>query len=313
MAELDFSVVVPTYNRPEALARCLEALALQHYPRDAFEIIVVDDGGEAPLDRIVKSFGDALPLRLVVTSHGGPAKARNCGAHHARGRFLGFTDDDCQVAPEWLATLAQAFEQAPDSMVGGRTMNGLPTNPYSSASQLIVDVVYSHHNTDVDQARFFASNNMAMPARLFKKIGGFDEGFVILACEDREFCDRWSHQCLNMRYVPQAVVYHFHPLTLREFCKQHFTYGRGAVHYHRIRAQRGSGLMRQEMKFHLHLRNWLTQPFRRTGMPRALLLFGLLVLWQLANLAGFVSESLISTGYRRARHAGSNAKKLSDE
>lgn len=299
---LNFSVIVPTYNRTEALTHCLDALARQDYPCHAFEVVVVDDGGDTPLDSIIERFGDAVSLRLIVSTHGGPAKARNVGASCARGRYLAFTDDDCRPAPDWLAKLARVLEQASDSMVGGRTKNGLPANPYSSTSQLIVDVVYAHYNASVDQARFFASNNMAMPAALFREAGGFDEQFLIVACEDRELCDRWLHRGLKMRCAPEAVVYHFHPLTLHEFCRQHFTYGRGAAQYRRIRAQRGSGSMRQEMSFHLNLRNWLLQPFQRTERPVALFLAVLLMLWQFTNFAGFVYESLLSTGYRRPGH-----------
>lgn len=259
----------------------------------------------------------AAMLRLIISLN---ASARHClcalslthkvvlprraiAARAGRGRFLTFTDDDCQPTPDWLATLGRAFEQAPQSMLGGRTINGLPANPYSSASQLIVDVVYAHYNADAKKARFFTSNNMALSAELFKRIGGFDERFLILACEDRELCDRWLHHDLEMRYAPQAVIYHSHPLTLREFCKQHFTYGRGAAHYHRIRARRSSGSMRREMSFHFNLRNWLLQPLHRTERRHALLLMALLMVWQLANFAGFVFESLVSTGYDRAGDA----------
>jgi hypothetical protein len=66
----------------------------------------------------------------------------------AKGQFLAFTDDDCRPAADWLQALAQRFATAPDHAVGGRTVNALTNNPYTTASQLIVDFVYAYYNAD---------------------------------------------------------------------------------------------------------------------------------------------------------------------
>ena len=55
-----FSVVVPTYNRPARLAACLAAVAALDYPRDAFEVVVVDDGSDADgAERAIRDAVDA--------------------------------------------------------------------------------------------------------------------------------------------------------------------------------------------------------------------------------------------------------------
>ena len=298
MSGIDFSVIVPTYNRPDSLRECLRALTSQDYPRDRFEVIVVDDGGESSPAPVVDALRSQLPVRLITQSHGGPARARNFAARAARGKFLAFTDDDCRPHPSWLARLAVALERARDCIVGGRVVNGLPDNPFSSTSQMIADIVYAHYNADPQNARFFSSNNIAMAADSYRSIGGFDEGFVILACEDRELCDRWRAQGRRMIYERDAVVEHAHVLGLFGFLRQHFTYGRGALHFHRIRAARASGRMRQEMSFHLHVRNWLAHPFRRRRPAEAARIAALMVVWQGANLAGFAYEMLARNGYR---------------
>ena len=59
----NFSIVIPTYNRPEQLVFCLQACARLDYPCDRFEVIVVDDGGATPLDEIVTRFQGMLTLR----------------------------------------------------------------------------------------------------------------------------------------------------------------------------------------------------------------------------------------------------------
>jgi GT2 family glycosyltransferase len=293
------SVIVPTYNRADELRRCLDSLVAQDYPRDRFEVIVADDGSARSPAVVVDAYRGKLDVDMLAVAHGGPARARNRAAEQSRGAYLAFTDDDCRPHADWLSAIARALTRSPEALVGGRVQNALPDNVYSSASQTVTDVVYAHYNAEPEAARFFASNNMAVAKAKFLAIGGFDENFQILACEDRELCDRWRSAGGRMLYAPEAVVGHAHALDLRHFLRQHFTYGRGAVHYHRIRAERQSGKMRDEMSFHADVRNWLVAPFRGRAFKSGLVVASLLLCWQAANTAGFLYETLAQTGYRR--------------
>lgn len=292
----NFSVIIPTYNRPRHVRGCLRALAQQDYPRQRFEVIVVDDGSPEPLDEAIDPYRSRLTLTLLRQTNAGPAAARNMGASVARGTHLAFTDDDCRPRADWLRRLDAAFATDAASMIGGRTVNRLSRNCYSATSQLILDVVYAFYNRDPTAARFFASNNFAMPKRLFDAVGGFDSGFFRAASEDRELCDRWRMHGYTMAYHSEAVVQHLHHLTLRTFCEQHFTYGRGALRYHALRARRGSGRMTDDLPFHMQLLRNLRGPFSRMRPSRAMRVLALLVLWQIVNAAGFVYERLYALG-----------------
>jgi len=285
-----FSIIVPTRSRPQALSACLASLSALEYPPDHYQVIVVDDGSAVPLEHIVAPFQRQIMLTFIRQENAGPAAARNAGVQHAQGQFLAFTDDDCRPERGWLGCLARAFEEAPDCMVGGRTVNVLTNNLYSVTSQLIVDIVYRHYNVEPRQARFIASNNLAMRAQDFRHIGGFDPAFR--TSEDRELCDRWLHQGRRIMYCPEARVGHAHALNLFAFARQHFGYGRGAQRYHRLRSRRQSGSLGKEFGFHLNLRNWLGYPFTQVRASHALPVALLLGLWQAANLAGFMWEAI---------------------
>jgi GT2 family glycosyltransferase len=287
--------VVPTCSRPGQLHECLLALSALDYPRDRLEVIVVDDGSRTPLDGVVAPFRDDLALRLIRQSNAGPAAARNAGVEVARGEYLAFTDDDCLPEPAWLTELARVLSREPECMVGGITVNAAQ-GPYSAASQLIVDVVYRHYNADPLRARFVASNNMAMPATGFRELGGFDPEFR--TAEDRDLCDRWLHRGHRIIYVPSAAVRHAHHMNARAFCRQHFEYGRGAERFSQRRAERRSGTMLTESRFHLDVRNWLWFPLTRVPRRQVPGVAGLLALWQAANLAGFVWEATRRKAYR---------------
>ena len=294
------SVVVPTHGRPLALARCLEALAAQDHPPDRFEVIVVNDQGDPPAADVVQRLGDRLDVRLIVQPHAGPARARNRGVAAAAGALIAFTDDDCRPAPDWVGRMAAALERRPGAMVGGRIINELAGNRYAAASQLITDIVYSHYNAQPERAGFCASNNLGVARAPFEEIGGFDERFAVVACEDRDLCDRWTHSGRVLAYVPEALVRHAHAMGAAGYVRQHFTYGRGAVHYHRLRGARGSGRMRDEMGFHVRARHWLRRAMRGRRPGDAAATAALLLVWQAANLGGFLYESAARTGYRRS-------------
>jgi GT2 family glycosyltransferase len=289
----EFSIVIATYNRPMQILNALRAIAALRFPRELFEVIVVDDGGEEPLDDRVTPYRSSLNLTLLRQTNRGPGRARNSGARVASGRHLVFTDDDCLFAEDYLERMREAVAQWPTSMLGGRTLNALPSNLFSSTSQMIVDLVYRFYNPIPERATFFTTNNMVLPADQFRQIGGFDEMFFRAASEDRELCDRWRHAQLEMRFVPTAIVHHAHDLTLTSFCRQHFTYGRGAWRYHRRRAARGTGRLRHDIRLHARMLSLLRQPLAATPAARRLSVCGALGLWQVANAGGFCSEALL--------------------
>lgn len=282
-----FSVIIPTYRRPDALRTCLAALARQDFPRDQYEVIVVDDGSDTSLEPLVQSFQGLMTVRLLRQRNAGPAAARNKGSQYANGRFLAFTDDDCQVAGDWLSRFAERFERNPNQLLGGQTINALTKNPCSSASQLILDAVYDHYNADPDRARFFASQNMAMPLDRYRQLGGFDTRFQ--TSEDRDLCDRWAASGLPLTYVHSAVMFHSHAMTLPRFFRQHFHYGRGAYRFHRARAKRGAGDFEVDSGFYAEC---FIRPFTTAKGLWALQLFSLLIVWQFANTLGFFHRAV---------------------
>ena len=303
---LGFSVIVPTYRRPNALASCLEALTRLDHPRDRLEVIVVEDGGPTSAFEGLRSrdFGN-LRVRWLAQPRRGPAAARNFGARDARMPFLAFTDDDCRPRPDWLSVFAAHRDLSTGSVLGGHTENALTGNVYSSASQALVTYI-----TGFGQllgSPFFASSNVCLSRKMFESLGGFDETFPRAGGEDREFSDRCATRDIPMEYEPAAVIDHFHPLTIGRFWHQHFSYGCGAYQYHRIRsARQGSTPIRHVisttltvgLRFYWGL---VSYPFR-AGDPRPLRTSLLLVLAQLPNALGFFAEKIRLSADEPARN-----------
>jgi glycosyltransferase involved in cell wall biosynthesis len=280
-----FSIIIPTYERHAQLATCLQSLTRLDYPLEKFEVIVVDDGGVRSLEGVIEEFRGRLDVRLFTQKNTGPAGARNYGAAQARGKFLAFTDDDCEPDNAWLRALSSYFDRTPERLIGGRTLNALSLNPYSETSQMIIEVVYAHFNADPNDARFFASNNFALSAECFREMKGFNKSFA--TSEDREFCDRWLARGFSMTYAPEATIHHAHDLTLSALWRQHFAYGRGALRFHRARSANENGRFKPDINFY---RKLLRASASRAPKTRAVQLTALLFWSQLANAAGFFYE-----------------------
>ncbi len=290
---LTFSIIIPTYGRPDQLRNCLDTLVEVDPPGEGFEVVVVDDGTPEPLEPQLKPWRDRLEVTVLRQENAGPGPARNLGLTAARGRFVAFTDDDCLIDREWLRALESALEERPEALIGGRTTQQ-PGDPFSETNQLIFDAVHRFYNESGQGATFFPSNNMAISAELLRDVGGFDPQFFPRASEDRELCDRWRHLGHDLLYVPEAHLIHARPASLQRYWRQHFTYGRGAHHYHRLRAERGSGQLRDDAVFHRRLPGMLRQPLKELPLKKRTTALALLGIWQLANAAGYFKERISS-------------------
>lgn len=302
---LDFSIIIPTWNRPAALQCLLRGISKLDYPAERGEVLVVNDGG-APISPAALQAMSKFRLRVLHQPNLGPSAARNHAAQQARGEWLAFIDDDCVPHPDWLRALANALCHGANSelsIVGGAVVNGCPENVYSTASQLLSEFLYGYYHVSrgaVSQTPFFTANNMALSRTLFLRHGGFDVGMSF--AEDRELCARYHASGIALRYAPGARVVHFRALTPRTFWRQHVQYGAGAFEYHaRLRADRRDTLLPEPLPFYLGL---VSFPWLRFRAPRALRLTLLLILSQFANLVGF-----ILAGWR-ARHSPAPAKNI---
>ena len=284
-AESSFSIIVPTFNRPLQLDRCMDCLTRLDYTKSQYEVVVVDDGSSSSMESVVEPYRQIMNISLIVQNNSGPGIARNTGVANSSGRFIAFTDDDCKPDKGWLASLFERLVENPDRMYGGHVHNALDANIYSSASQALVDYLYTYYNLETEHSQFYTSNNMAMARDVFDATGGFDSNFPGLCGEDRELCDHLRHCGYGLTYVPDAIVYHYHELTFWSFWRQHFNYGGGSIRFRAARARRNQERFKIEppaFYLNLVLCAW------EKKLPRPMAMTALLVISQLANALGFI-------------------------
>jgi glycosyltransferase involved in cell wall biosynthesis len=195
------SVVVPTYRRPDLLARCLGALAGQDFDPAAFEVIVCDDAADPATRPRVEEFATGLrPVvrYLAVTGTHGPAAARNAGWRAARGAVVAFTDDDCVPEPAWLSEGVRPLESDPRlAAVTGRVVVPLGPRPTD----------YEKDTAGLEGAEFVTANCLCR-RDVLARLGGFDERFAAAWREDSDLHFALLEAGAAVVKAPGAVVVH---------------------------------------------------------------------------------------------------------
>lgn len=198
------SVVVPTYRRAALLDQCLEALLGQGMAPEQYEIIVVDDAGEAETRAVVARRAQTTHVKLhylAMESRRGPAAARNVGWRVARGDIIAFTDDDTLPHADWLAEGLKAFD-ADQALIGAYGQIVVPLPPAPTDYELEVAGLMEAEG---------ATANVFYRRSALERVDGFDERFTRAWREDADLFFRML-DAGPVAKLPDAVVVHLpHP------------------------------------------------------------------------------------------------------
>jgi len=224
---IDVSIVVPTCNRMEKLKNCLESIANQDFPNERVEIIVVDDRADKDVEKMLNYFkGRYQNLQYIAQDRKGPAAARNLGAKIARGKVVGFIDDDCVLEGSWLRAMADAHEKNPEiAAVGGDTITSTDRSPALVSQFLSTGSIEIEVNSHRDVI-FFPTCNVAIKKSILDSYR-FNEDFPLPGGEDLEFFWRLFKAGHRFIWDRSLKVTHYRDDTLPSFLKQAYYYGRG--------------------------------------------------------------------------------------
>lgn len=192
-----WSVVIPTYDRHETLAACLDRLAPGAQSLDGahYEVIVSDDARRVATRLFL---AERFPwVRYTPGPARGPAANRNHGAAEARGTWLVFTDDDTLPSPGWLAAYAAALA----ANARAEALEGRTTCRAGFGTPM-------HYAPVNERGGLFWSCNVAVRADRFREVGGFDEGFTVAHMEDQDLREMLRLRGVGIHWVPDAVVDH---------------------------------------------------------------------------------------------------------
>ena len=238
------SVVVCTYNGEKRIEDCLKSLINQDYPKDKYEIIIIDDGSIDKTTEIVSKY----KVRLIKHQKNlGICLARDTGLWNADGEIVIYTDDDCIAKKDWLKNLLRVYKKDVIA-VGGLTIPfscntimekymaeigygnpapiefGKSKNPLYRFSIYLKDMFLPITTTKEDpiQVHSIYTLNASFKKKVLKEAGGWEKGVDFR--EDAEMCDKLNQKFSNNRilFTKKAVVIHKHRTSFFYFLKQTF-------------------------------------------------------------------------------------------
>ncbi|NLN93301.1 MAG: glycosyltransferase [Candidatus Hydrogenedens sp.] len=196
------SIIIAVYNRCEALRSCLSALPASLLKEHQTEIIVVDDGSSDGVDQMVAEHFPHVHF-IALEQNSGPSGARNRGVESARGKLLIFLDSDAVAEEQWLPALLNRDDGK--TVLLGRIVDfhsGKDQDRPRRSTFLGKSLPCAAHRANAG-----SSCNLALPASLFKQIGGFDTT-IPYYFEDSLLCIEAQRAGASFQYVADAPVRH---------------------------------------------------------------------------------------------------------
>ena len=252
-------------------------------PEGGFEVVVVDDGSEPEhVERVERALAGVPNARLLRQENRGPAAARNTGIRSGRGELVAFIDDDCAPAPDWLVRLVAPFAQAEHSLgaVGGRVLPAPQTN---WVSRFCAATEYSSGVQPVFENA--ATANACYRRSVLEQLDGFDEGFRHPGGDDPDLSARVRAAGYELRFVPDAVVYHTEFERFADFLQHMYRRGLGEARRAAKAGRRGWVVLRASL-LPLFLARTARGCWQRTGGKGGI---GLRVLWVALESSGRVA------------------------
>jgi len=216
------SIIVPAYNAANKIAFCLDSLLQLDFPQEKIEIIVVDNNSTDKTKEIIFSY----PVTYVFEAKRTRGAARNKGISAARGKYIAFTDSDCIVDKNWLKILLEAIEGDDNVVACGGKITAYKTDniveKFTEKKNKLSQELAIDSDINFQVPRVVTANAIFLKEAL-EKVGLFDEDLI--TSEDTELGWRLSFNGFQMKYVPEAIVYHVHIRSLINFLMHQFEYG----------------------------------------------------------------------------------------
>ena len=178
MQQIKISVVIPAFNEEQLIATCIEAVKNQTFPREQYEILVIDNNSTDKTAEIAGKLGVTV---IPYKENQGFAVTKQFGTSKAKGDIIAYTDADSIPDKQWLTTIERLMQNKKLVYVGGTIL---------STGNMLINSLFILYDFFARANQIFGisliwSPNMAVRRDAFVQVGGFNT--ALKTCEDWEF------------------------------------------------------------------------------------------------------------------------------
>ena len=221
---MNYSIIVPVFNRPDEVGELLESLAQQTF-KD-FEVIIVEDGSQRTCKDVCDQFAGILPLHYYYKENSGPGQSRNYGAERANGEWLIVLDSDVVLPPDYLRNVETGRKEAGFAAFGGPDAAHPSFTPVQKAISYSMTSFFTTGGIRGGKAKldkfYPRSFNMGIRREVYRELGGFSK---MRFGEDIDFSYRIVEAGHKTRLLPDAWVWHKRRTDFRKFFRQVYNSG----------------------------------------------------------------------------------------
>jgi glycosyltransferase involved in cell wall biosynthesis len=224
--KMNFSFVIPVYNRPDEIEELLESLTKQLYTKP-FEIIIVEDGSTIPCEHIVEKYKSRLNITYYLKYNSGPGDSRNFGMQYAKSNYFIILDSDCIIPENYLLEVEKSLSEkyvdcfgGPDNMLPSFTAIQKAINFTMTSVLTTGGIRGASEKIEKFQPRSF---NMGISRKAFEASKGFSN---VHPGEDPDLSIRLWKLGFQTKLIPSAFVYHKRRIDWEKFYIQVNKFGK---------------------------------------------------------------------------------------
>lgn len=229
--QFSVSIMVPTYNRAEMLEQALLSLNELDYPKNKYEVIVVNDGSTDNTKQVVRKTAKKVSykLRYLFQENKKLSAARNLAIKNAKNQVIVSVDDDMVFPKYWLKKLLAPLKDNKVGAVGGPSI----APKFASFFQRAVDHCMTTSfvgtggmigTTKKSFVKYYPrGGNMAVKKAVLDEVGLFDEKFI--PAEEIDLDKRIEKAGYKLTLAKDAIVWHMPRASLKGFLKQIYSRG----------------------------------------------------------------------------------------
>ena len=223
---LNFSIIVPVYNRPDEIDELLNSLSKLVYEH-SFEVIIVEDGSLILCEEVCNKYSNKLNIKYFFKENSGPGNSRNFGMKNANGNYFILIDSDCTVPKDYLSNIHKALMLNFTDCFGGKDSDTKEYSPLQKAVNFVMTsfvttggIRGSKKSIQKFQPRSF---NMGISKTAFIATNGFKN---IHPGEDPELVFRLWNMGFETQFISNAVVNHKRRINFKKFWLQVYKFGK---------------------------------------------------------------------------------------